>query len=250
NLNAVRKAQRIITVSDTARTEMLATLRLPPDRVVAIHNGVDFSATEASSAALDWEPPNGDAPYVLFGGSFEPRKNLMRLIEAFDLAAHRGLIHDLVMIVDSGSGHAHRVMNRARRLPCADRLHFLSGLDEPALRAVYREATIFAFPTLSEGFGLPPLQAMASGVPVIASDIPIMREVLGEAAYYIDPYSPSDIADALMALGSDGPLCERLATAGRRRAADFTWEETAKRTLDVYRSAVGAAPPLVAAGVP
>ncbi len=248
NLSAAKKAQRIITVSESARTEILANLRLRPDRIVAIHNGVDFSSSNDPPELQDAELPSGDAPYILFGGSFEPRKNLMRLIEAFDLATHQGLSHNLVMIVDSGSGHAEQVVKRARRLSCADRLRFMSGLDGPTLRAVYREATTFAFPTLSEGFGLPPLQAMASGVPVIASDIPVMREVLGEAAYYVDPYSPLDIANALTALGSDDSLRDELADAGRKRAAGFSWEETARRTLDVYRSVVGEASAVVAVG--
>jgi len=236
NLNAAQKAQRIITVSESSRVEILNALHVPSDRVVAIHNGVDFGCT--NSAMPPWKLADGKAPYILFGGSFEPRKNLTRLIEAFDSAVEAGLEHHLVMIVDSASGHAERVRANANRLSCPERLHFLSGLDEPTIRTVYQGASVFIFPTLAEGFGLPPLQAMASGVPVIASDLPIMREVLGEAAYYVDPYSVSDMADSLMALSSDSSLRAELAAAGPQRAAGFTWEETARRTLDIYRSVV------------
>jgi glycosyltransferase involved in cell wall biosynthesis len=240
NLKSALKAQRIITVSETSRSEILSSLGLPPDRVVAIHNGVDFAPAAGRMSTVDWKPPHGDAPYVLFGGSFEPRKNLLRLIEAFDAAVQAGLGHHLLMIVDSASGHAQPVMHRAQSLACAERLHFLSGLDEPTIQAVYRGADVFIFPTLSEGFGLPPLQAMACGVPVIASDLPVMREVLGDAAYYVDPYSIGDITRSLMTVTSDDSIRRGLSEAGPRRAANFTWEATARQTLEVYRSVVKA----------
>ncbi len=238
NLNGVQKAQRIITVSESSRADILDALNVPCDRVVAIHNGVDFGSS--NSATLPWNLADGEERYILFGGSFEPRKNLTRLIEAFDSAVEAGLDHHLVMIVDSGSGHAERVRANASRLSCAERLHFFSRLDEPTIRAVYHGASVFVFPTLAEGFGLPPLQALACGVPVIASDLPVTHEVLGDAAYYVDPYSVTDIADALITVSSDASLREELAAAGPQRAAGFTWEETARRTLDVYRSVVAA----------
>jgi alpha-1,3-rhamnosyl/mannosyltransferase len=238
NLNSALKAQRIITVSESSRAEILSTLGLTPDRVVAIHNGVDFAPAAGRATTVDWKPPHGDAPYVLFGGSFEPRKNLPRLLEAFDAAVQAGLKHHLLMIVDSASGHAQPVIDRAQSLACAERLHFLSGLDEPTIQAVYRGADVFIFPTLSEGFGLPPLQAMACGVPVIASDLPVMREVLGDAAHYVDPHSIGDITRSLMAVTSDDSIRQGLSGAGPRRAANFTWEATARQTLEVYRSVV------------
>jgi len=238
NLNAVQKAQRVITVSESSRMDILKELRVSADLVVAIHNGVDFGYS--NNAVTPWKLAGEEGPYILFGGSFEPRKNLTRLIEAFDSAVKAGLEHHLVMIVDSASGHAEKVRANADRLSCAGRLHFLSGLDELTLRAVYRGASLFVFPTLAEGFGLPPLQALACGVPVIASDLGVTREVLGDAAYYVDPYSVTDIAESLIALCSDASLREELAAAGPQRAAGFTWEETARRTRDVYRSVVEA----------
>ena len=237
NLDAARRAQRVITVSEASRSDILSTLRLPPDRVVVIHNGVDFNSL-ADSPAAAWNLPGGEPSYILFGGSFEPRKNLWRLIQAFDSASIAGLEHHLVMIVDTSSGHAEALTNRAFGLPCADKLHFLNGLDDASIRRLYRGATVFVFPTLSEGFGLPPLQAMASGVPVIASDIPVMREVLGDAARYVDPYSVSDIAESLLALCSDALARDELSEAGLARSARYTWEACARQTLEVYRSVV------------
>ncbi len=240
NLNAAQRAQRIITVSESSRADILNELQVPEDRVVAIHNGVDFGSANEPTAPEQWKLPGIEEPYILFGGSFEPRKNLTKLIEAFDLAVETGLNHHLVMIVDSASGHAERIRASASRLRCAERLHFLSELDESTVRAVYRGASVFVFPTLAEGFGLPPLQALACGVPVIASDLPVMREVLGEAAYYVDPYSIADMTSSILTLCSDAELRNELTAAGPPQAAGFTWEETARRTLDVYRSVVGA----------
>ncbi|HSP56073.1 MAG TPA: glycosyltransferase family 1 protein, partial [Dehalococcoidia bacterium] len=237
NLNSALKAQTIITVSENSRSEILDTLHVPTGRVVAIHNGIDQSWREGSEEpGPDFQLPDG--PYVLFGGSFEPRKNLSRLLRAFDQACRDGLSNRLVMIVDAGSAHADPVMDLARSLPCAGRLTFLSGLDEPSIRAVYRSADAFVFPTLSEGFGLPPLQALACGVPVIASDIPVMREVLGDAASYFDPYSVEQMAHALASVTGDASLRRGLAAAGPARASAVSWEAAGRATLEVYRSVV------------
>ena len=236
NLKAAATADRIITVSECSRSEILETLDLPEERVVAIHNGVDWNAPGEPAQPDAPEPPDIGAPYILFGGSFEPRKNLMRTLDAFNSAVQRGLKHHLVTIVDSSSGHAAKARESVSRLSCQNRLHFLSQLDEPTLRAVYAGADLFVFPSLAEGFGLPPLQAMVCGIPVVASDIPVMREVLGDAAYYVDPYSADSITNALLFLTSDVEQADRLARSGPVQATRYSWEKAARKTLDVYRS--------------
>jgi len=239
NLNSALKAQRIITVSEASRTEIIETLGLPPTRVTAIHNGVD-AAWGASENGSAWKPPHDATPYILFGGSFEPRKNLGRLLQAFQRAVDAGIPHHLLMIVETSSAHAPPVRDMAESLPCADRLHFLSGLDDASIRTVYQQAEAFVFPTLSEGFGLPPLQALACGLPVVASDLPVMREVLGEAAQYVDPCSVDDLARALVTITSDETLRMRLRIAGPQQASRFTWEAAGEATLGVYRDVVAA----------
>jgi glycosyltransferase involved in cell wall biosynthesis len=231
NLRGVEKAARVITVSEAARREILDTLPLDPARVKAVHNGIDF-APVAATYRPEWLV--ADAPYILFGGSYEPRKNLERLLEAFDAALREGISEHLVMVVDAGSGHADAVQELARGLACRERLHFVSGLDDEQLRALYGGAEVFVFPSLAEGFGLPPLQAMACGVPVIASGIPALREVLGDAALYIDPYDVDEMTGAIVRLARDEAERNRLAAAGPVQAAQFSWRETAKQTLEVY----------------
>jgi glycosyltransferase involved in cell wall biosynthesis len=235
NLGAVRKAARVITVSEASRQEILNTLHLTASHVVTVYNGIDFGQ---SYAPLPEGIPR-DYPYVLFAGSFEPRKNLPRMLQAFDLAVHYGLQHHLVAIVDARSGHAQRALASMRDLAARDRVHFVSGLKDAELRAVYQAADVFAFPSLAEGFGFPPLQAMACGLPTLASDIPALREVLGFAAYYVDPRDVASISTGLTALATDTGLRDRLAAHGPSQAARFRWEDTARRTLDVYRAAVG-----------
>jgi glycosyltransferase involved in cell wall biosynthesis len=243
NLRAAVKARRIITVSECSRREIMARLNLPAHRVITIHNGIDLALWSGTTGDARPNPYVGGTPYVLFGGSYEPRKNLVRLLDAFDAAVRKGLAHDLVMIVDARSGHADRTMRQAKSLNCSDRLHFLSGLEESDLTAVYRGADLFVFPSLSEGFGLPPLQAMASGVPVLASDLPIMHEILGDAACYVDPTDVTAMADGIIKLVGDEAARARLIDAGREQASQYSWPEAARRTLDVYRAAAGMGAP-------
>lgn len=236
NLGAVRKARRIVTVSEASRREILANLPLDGKRVVTVHNGVEFGS--GPEASLDSVLP-GVRPYVLFAGGFEPRKNLKRVLRAFSAAVAQGLPYNLVMVVEKGSGHAGRVLPLVRGLACEERLRFVSGLDGPSLQAVYRGAEMFVFPSLAEGFGFPPLQAMSCAVPVIASGIPALREVLGEAALFVDPRSVESIAGAMCRLASDGRLRSDLAAAGPAQAGKFRWGDAAGKTLQVLRAAAG-----------
>lgn len=236
NLAAATRARHIITVSASSREEIIDNLDIGPDRLTAIHNGIEFDAWSLARNG-DANPYRGERPYVLFGGSYEPRKNVRGLLDAFDLAVKMGLGHDLVMVVDAGSGYEAGVRRHASTLSCRDSLQFVSGVDEGALMTLYRGARAFVFPSLSEGFGFPPLQAMACGVPVIASDLPVLREVLGGAALFVDPRDSNAIAAAMCTVVSDTGLTERLVREGSVQAAKYSWDETARRTMDVLRAA-------------
>jgi glycosyltransferase involved in cell wall biosynthesis len=237
NLWAAQRAARIITVSESARREIVQGLRLPSARVVAIHHGMDFGGASADDGQTDTAVASIDRPYVLFSGSWEPRKNVVRLVQAYDLAMRRGLDRDLVLVVDRASGHETDAQAEIARISHRDRLHILHSVPEPALASLYRNADFFVFPSLAEGFGFPPLQAMACGTAAIASCIPALEEILGDTALYVDPKSVDSIAAGLVRLGSDEDLRRRLAGAGPPHAARYTWEEAARRTLAVYRAA-------------
>ena len=239
NLRAAAKARHIITVSETSRSDIVRFGNVPADSITAIHNGVEAGAGDPDLDELTLERHGLRRPYVLFVGSWEPRKNLARLLQAFDLAVARGMPHDLVMVVERQSGHAAAVRAKAEALPSRSRLRFLHGLDDQAMGSLYRRAHVLAFPSLYEGFGLPAGHALASGTAVVASRAGALPEVLGDAAHYVDPYDVRSIADGLIAVGTDASLNGSLAEAGLRRASLYSWEEAAQRTAGVYRTVLG-----------
>jgi len=164
----------------------------------------------------------------------KPHKNLERLIEAFQLVRSRGLDHlKLVLIGDDISKYA-----SLRRAVHRHQLHkyvrFLGYLPEETLAVMYRLAGVFVFPSLYEGFGLPPLEAMASGTPVVTSNVSSLPEVAGDAAALVDPYDPGAIADGIYRVLTDDRLRRELRTKGLARARQFSWEASVRRVRDIY----------------
>jgi len=174
-------------------------------------------------------------PYVLFVGTLEPRKNLLRLVRAYRHAvAHGGFPHQLVLA--GPLGWQPDPLLREIRLAGPGEIVMTGTAGAADLDALYRGASLFVYPSLYEGFGLPILEAMARGVPTITSTVSSMPEVAGEAAMQVDPRSIEGIASAIELLLSDMNEAERLARAGLARSETFTWERTAERTLEIYRS--------------
>lgn len=239
NLRAAQNANHVITVSETSRSDILSLWNIPASKITAIYNGVEASSGDSNQDRSVLERHGIRQPYMLFVGSWEPRKNLARLLEAFDLAVARGLPHDLVMVVDRRSGHAAGVRAKAAALSSRPRLRFLHSLDDGEMGSLYHYAHLLAFPSLYEGFGLPAAQALAYGTAVVASRAGALPEVLGDAAYYVDPHDVQSIADGLYSVASDADLNGSLTEAGLRRVSRFSWEEAAHRTVNVYRLALG-----------
>jgi glycosyltransferase involved in cell wall biosynthesis len=172
--------------------------------------------------------------FVLYAGNVKPHKNLERLIEAFYLVRKRGLEHlKLVLIGDEISRYA-----ALRRAVHSHQLHkyvrFLGYLPEETLAVMYRLAGVFVFPSLYEGFGLPPLEAMASGSPVVTSNVSSLPEVAGDAAVLVDPYRPEAIADGIERVLSDETLRRDLRAKGLARARQFSWEASVTRVREIY----------------
>ena len=239
---AARKATRILTVSDASKGDILYYTGVRDDKVVVVHNGLDARfATPPDADALDRVRQRFDLghPYVLYVGNIKPHKNLERLIEAFALARAGGPDDlRLVLIGDEiskypalrQSVHRHRVDKYVR---------YFGFQPAATLVAFYRLARAFVFPSLYEGFGLPPLEAMANLTPVVTSNLSSLPEVVGNAALLVDPYDPQSIADGIRRAISDEPLRQMLIERGRLRAQAFSWREAAARTLAVYREAIG-----------
>jgi glycosyltransferase involved in cell wall biosynthesis len=234
---AARRAERIFTVSETSKADILRYCDVPAERVIVVYNAIDerFAAApdmEAIERVRERYQLNG--PFALYVGNIKPHKNLERLIDAFDLVRRGGYERlELLIIGDQISKYP-----RLRRAVDKHKLHkhvrFLGFVADDTLAALYRLATVFVFPSLYEGFGLPPLEAMASGTPVVTSNRSSLPEVVGDAAVLVDPYSAASIAEGIQKVLSDADLRRTLSARGLARAREFSWESSVRRIHEVY----------------
>ena len=246
---SMRSAARVITDSESSRRDILGAYDLPPEKVAAIPLGLpDGFADRAGSDANTLEAVLAKygitQPYVLAVGVLQPRKNLKMLCEAFGRAKKRSnLPHSLVIAGKAGWETELETLRAAARSGGGDlaakSLVFPGYIDDVDLPALYGAADAFAYPSLYEGFGLPPLEAMACGTPVLVSDAPCLPEISGEAAMIVPATDVSAWSSALIVMLTDAELRIRYIDAGLRRAACYSWDATAERTRSVYREAAG-----------
>jgi glycosyltransferase involved in cell wall biosynthesis len=234
---AVRRADAILTPSRSTAEDVLSRTAVDPAKlhVVPLASSLPSGALDAEEVLARLKVPT---PYVLFVGTLEPRKNLVRLVRAYRRVAANGFPHALVLA--GPLGWHHEALMRELALQGPGEIVMTGVLSDEELDAVYRAADVFAYPSLYEGFGLPVVEAMARGVPTVASTTSSVPEVAGDAALGVNPRSVREIAQAIESLLSDVDLAERLATRGRARAERFSWDETARLTLHVYERVLGA----------
>lgn len=233
-----RRADKIITVSNFSRDEIVKYLGISADKIVVVPNGVDLSKFHPSysldeiTSTKNKYGIKGD--YFLYLGTLEPRKNIERLIKAYDLLKKRlGSIPDLVVAGKKGWLYD-SIFEVVNSLNLNNNVFFTGYVDEKDGPLLMNGATAFAFPSLYEGFGLPPLEAMACGTPVITSNAASLPEVVGDAAVLVDPYSIDSIANAMEDLLKSPTLRTKLIDRGLKRASMFTWDRSANIILDVY----------------
>ena len=222
----IRKVRAIITVSNFSKERIVRLTGVKPDRVQMICNGVDERFRPATPPRVKQVSADYglDGPYILYVGSLEPRKNLRALLETWRAGGFDGA----TLAVVGAGGHLFPKMQFGS-LPAGVRL--LGRVEDDVLPALYSGATGFVYPSIYEGFGMPPLEAMACGCPVAVSDIPAHREVCGEAALYFDPFKAEEMSAALESLlRLDGPLRASLVQQGLLRAARFSWKDAAGET--------------------
>jgi glycosyltransferase involved in cell wall biosynthesis len=234
---AIDRADALIAISESTRRELIETMGAPPARIVVTPLAADPGLGRVSdpgrlaAARRRYELPER---FVLFLGAMEPRKNLLRLIEAFAVLKP-ALRRETVLVVAGAQGWLNdSVRDRADRLGLAESVRFAGYVAAEDLAALYSLATVFAYPSLWEGFGLPVLEAMACGTPVLTSDVSSLPEVAGDAALLVPPTDVEAIADGLTRLLGDAALRSDLAARGLRRVAAFSWERCARETLAVY----------------
>ncbi len=237
----LRRADAIIAVSECSRRDAVRLHGADPARIQVIYEGVDrrFRPPESRQAVDEARGRLGlPERYLLTLGTIEPRKNLVTLLEAYAALRASGSAADLPPLVVAGKrGWLYeRSLKRVSELGL-DRLVMFPGyVSDEDLPLVYAGAECFIFPSFYEGFGLPPLEALACGTPVICSNTSSIPEVVGDAAILVDPADAAALGRAIMAVLGDDELRRKLSAAGPRRASGFTWEETARRTLAVYDS--------------
>lgn len=231
-----RRAAAVITVSQHARQELVRVLNLEPDKVHVVyeaapeHYGPVTSAHRLEALRHKYHLPE---PFLLYVGTLEPRKNLMRVIRSLAEVRRRGYPHHLVL-VGTGGSYALQLRQEVARLQLEDAVHFLGFVPAADLPGLFSLATVFVFPSLYEGFGLPPLEAMACGAPVLSSNRSSLPEILGDAAHLVDPESEDELAASLIALLGDAERRRELATLGLARARDFSWRRAAQETAAIY----------------
>src|SRR3989449_1297333 len=234
---AARRAARVMTVSESSKRDILRFVDVKPEKIDVIYNAYDERFTiepREEDVVRVRERYQLHDEFVLYAGNVKPHKNLERLIEAFDLVRARGLDRlKLVLIGDEISKYA-----ALRRAVHQHHLHkhvrFLGYMPHETMAVMYRLAGVFVFPSLYEGFGLPPLEAMASGTPVVTSNVSSLPEVAGDAAVPVDPYSVSSIVGGMRRVLSDPELASELRRKGLVRARDFSWERSVRRVHKIY----------------
>jgi glycosyltransferase involved in cell wall biosynthesis len=234
---AARRARRVLTVSEASKEDILRFLKVPASRVEVIYNGLDerlAAPPSAADIARVRERYLLNSPFILYTGNIKPHKNVDRLIAAYALLRQRGVSDVKLLIIGDDISKYPNLRRLVHRFHLHPHVRFFGFVPDLTLAVLYRLASVFVFPSLYEGFGLPPLEAMAAGAPVVTSNVSSLPEVVDDAALLIDPLDPAAIADAMMRVLCDATLRADLIRRGYERVRMFSWERSVARTRDVY----------------
>lgn len=234
----VRRADYIITVSENSKKDIVKYCKVKPEKIKVVYNGVDkrFRPMNKNVFSKVLQKYSMDSPYILYTGTIDhPGKNSISLVRAFRKVADRHPNYKLVFVGKPGFGYDH-VINEIESLKLKDRTLMLGYVPDDDLVGIYNGASAFAFLSLYEGFGLPLIEAMACGTPVIAANSSCLPEIVGEAGFIVEPYDVLKIAEYLETLIVNKSLRNEIIQKGFEQAEKFSWEKAAEETLEVFKA--------------
>jgi len=238
--NAVHRAKKVISVSNNTKEDIISHLKVDPSKIATVYNGVNSQFKQLSSQAgitKTLKKFKIKPPFLLYTGVWRSHKNLPRLIETFFILLNHKKLPLQLVITGKPNPHYPEVKQLVKNLKLSKHIHFPGLVTEKQLIQLYNAAQFYVFPSLYEGFGLPPLEAMRCGTPVLASETSSIPEICGDAAIYFDPLNPKDIARKITSLYKDTSRQVELIEKGSQRAQKFTWEKMAQDTYKIITEA-------------
>ncbi|MGE5392300.1 MAG: glycosyltransferase family 4 protein [Candidatus Saccharibacteria bacterium] len=236
---AVKRARRIVAVSESTKRDLMRLYGCPKDKIEVIHLGRDekFSPVPYADAQAVLDKHGLIyKKYILFVGTLQPRKNIARLVEAFIKLRKENRIEEKLVIIGGRGWLWKPILEKIQAAGLKDAIQVLGYVEDGELPAIYSGASLLTLPALYEGFGLPPLEAMACGTPVVVSNVSSLPEVAGEAGVLVDPLNVNSIAGGLLRVLIDPELKKKMSAEGLKQAERFSWDRTAKKTLELLES--------------
>lgn len=233
----IKRAAKIIAVSEATKRDVIRLFGIDANKIVVIHHGIDsqYKPIEDKKDAMNILKKYGISDkYILYVGRIQARKNISRLIRAFQLLKQKRTLEHKLVLVGKMVWESKDIFKEIDKLDIQEDVILTNHASYSDLPYFYNNADVFIYPSLFEGFGLPPLEAMACGTPVIVSNVTAIPEIVGDAALFVDPYDISSIAEGIDRLVSSDNLKKDLIKKGFQRAKQFSWKETAKNTLSLY----------------
>ena len=233
--NSIRRARKVITVSKSTKEDIVNVLKVPPYKIEVIYEACD-SCYRVAPGLTDFviKKYNIQLPFLLFVGEIRPHKNLSRLLKAFKQVKYKDYY---LIIVGRNYLDYKEPFKLVEKLGIQNRVKFLKFVPKKDLVHIYNAATVFILPSLYEGFGIPVLEAMACGIPVITSNVSSLPEVAGDSALLIDPYDVESMTDAIDRVLGSSSLQQRMREKGLKWVKEFSWSKAARETIKVYREA-------------
>jgi glycosyltransferase involved in cell wall biosynthesis len=233
---SIRRATHVLADSEATKVDLVQLYGTPADKITVLLSGVNarFKPTDEEAMVTVRSRYSLQRPYLFSVGTLQPRKNYARVIRA--LSVLRKIGYDVDLVIAGGRGWLEdTIYHTIQETRMEAHVHFIGFVDETDLPALYSSAECLVFPSLYEGFGLPVVEAMACGTPVVTSNVSSLPEVAGDSALLVNPYKTGDIVDAVRRLLDDTTLRRQLIAKGQARAGLFSWDESARKLLQIYR---------------